>query len=80
MNLGRKILAGTATAALAFGALLATSTASTATIWTYVGPFGVINEANRLKCESIRKVYIADGIMTKPCYKRNGYYYFSRAL
>ena len=77
MTLGRTIAAGTATAALALGALVASSTAGAATLWTYVGPFGVVNEANHARCEAVRKAYIADGLMTKACYTRNGYWYFS---
>ena len=80
MTIARSLVAGATTVVLALGALVAASTASSAAIWTYVGPFGVVNETNRKKCESIRKVYIADGYRTKACYTANGQYYFSIAL
>ncbi len=80
MNIVRTAIAGAATVTLAFGALVAGSTVSSATIWESIGPFGVINQANRAKCESVRRVYTDNGYMTKPCAARNGQYYFLKSM
>jgi hypothetical protein len=71
MRLSRTVAA----CALALGMVITSATASSAVIYHAVGPFGVINSTNKARCESIRKVHIADGLLTKPCESINGQYY-----
>lgn len=62
---------------LALGLVVASAPVSSAAIYFPVGPFGVVNSTNKARCEAARRLYIADGYLTKPCYTANGYYYFS---